>query len=75
MSNFDLTKTYQIADASRQAAHWSCSECNRQLFMLYHQRQALSANRDKRLKRELEQFAEMNALCKSLGIPELGLAS
>jgi len=71
MSNFDPTKTYLIADASKQAAEWTSSECNRQLFVLYKQRLTLNANREKRLKRELQQSAELSALYKSLGIPEL----
>ena len=71
MSNFDLTETYRIADASRQVAELAFSACQRQSFMLYHQRQTLIANRERRLKRELQQSAEISALCKSLGISEL----
>ena len=74
MSNFNLTTIYLMADVSRQAAALASSECNRQLFMLYHQRQTLSANREKRLKRELEQSAELTALYQFLGIPELAAA-
>jgi hypothetical protein len=74
MSNLDLTKTYRIADAFRQASNSACSECNRQLFMLYHQRQTLNANREKRQKRELQQSAELRTLYESLGIPQLAVS-
>ena len=74
MSNFDLTTIYLLVDLSREAAELARSECDRQLLMLYDQRLTLTANREKRGKRELKQSAELTALYKSLGIPPLAVA-
>lgn len=63
----DLQTIKSLISLSNRAVLETCARCQDQLPRLYNQRQALVANRTKRLAREAKQNEELRELYRSLG--------